>query len=109
MATLDEIQALPAKSFPRLGQASDDLNWYLVAAGELGSTAEKLRIDLGVNKLDATEEPDNNDDSDSGYAVGSLWIDVTADEAYRCLDAAVGAAEWVNTTMDAADTIGWVA
>tara|TARA_R100001244_G_scaffold110473_1_gene81660 strand:+ start:830 stop:1093 length:264 start_codon:yes stop_codon:yes gene_type:complete len=68
-----------------------------------------IGLQSGVNKLDATTEPLDTDDSASGYSVGSLWIDVTADEAYRCLDAAVGAAEWVNTTMDAADTIGWVA
>ncbi|MCH7701227.1 MAG: hypothetical protein IID37_06035, partial [Planctomycetes bacterium] len=46
------------------------------------------------SKLDATAAPGVTDDSDSGYAVGSIWIDVTNDRAYVCVDASVGAAEW---------------
>lgn len=50
------------------------------------------------SKLDATVAPGVTDDSAAGYAVGSIWIDVTADKAYFCLDASVGAAVWAGVT-----------
>lgn len=48
----------------------------------------------GINKIDATGAPTVNEDSNDGYAVGSLWIDVTNDILYVCLDATIGAAIW---------------
>lgn len=56
-----------------------------------------------LNNLSATTAPTVNDDSDDGYSVGSLWIDTTADEAYRCADASAGAAVWLNTTLEISD------
>lgn len=55
------------------------------------------------NNLSATTAPTVNDDVDAGYAVGSLWIDVTGDEAYRCVDATADNAVWVKTTLDATE------
>lgn len=70
----------------------------------LGSTANphsvtKAQVGLGdvaniLDKLDATSAPTANDDSGDGYAVGSVWVDVTADKAYICVDAALTAAVW---------------
>lgn len=48
----------------------------------------------GIHKLNATTAPTINEDSNDNYAVGSLWIDTTADVAYVCVDASVGAAVW---------------
>lgn len=48
--------------------------------------------------LAATAAPAASDDSSAGYAVGSQWIDVSADAEYVCLDASVGAAVWIETT-----------
>jgi hypothetical protein len=48
----------------------------------------------GINKTNATTAPTVNDDSDDGYVVGSLWVDVTNDIFYICLDSTVGAAVW---------------
>jgi len=61
--------------------------------------------DAGVllNKLDATTAPTVNDDSGDGYAEGSYWIDVTGDQAYRCVDDTVGAAVWIKTTLQTTD------
>lgn len=42
----------------------------------------------------ATVAPGTGDDSGSGYIIGSTWIDVTADNAYICLDATAAAAVW---------------
>jgi len=53
---------------------------------------------LQHRERDATVAPAVTDDSGSGYAVGSKWLDVTADEAYECLDATSGAAVWKGTT-----------
>ncbi len=47
-----------------------------------------------LNKVDATTAPTVNDDSGDGYEVGSIWIDVTNDKAYTCVDASTGAAVW---------------
>jgi len=47
-----------------------------------------------LNKVDATAAPSVNDDSGDGYEVGSVWIDVTNDRAYTCVDATATAAVW---------------
>ncbi len=46
------------------------------------------------NKFDATVAPTVNDDSGDGYAVGSFWHNITADDSYVCQDATVAAAVW---------------
>lgn len=68
--------------------------------------ALKTKLDSligGTNKLDATVAPDADNDTTEGYEVGSIWIDVTADEAYRCLDNTDGAAVWINTTLETSE------
>jgi len=62
----------------------------------------------GANKLDATTAPTANSDSantdgNGTFSVGSVWIDTTADEAYRCADATATAAVWVNTSLESGD------
>ena len=46
------------------------------------------------DKLNATTGPTATDDSAQGYAVGSIWVDVTADAAYTCVDATASNAVW---------------
>lgn len=48
--------------------------------------------------MDAAVPPGVGDDTNDGYAVGSIWIDIVADEAYICVDATVGAAVWKQIT-----------
>ena len=48
----------------------------------------------------ATSAPTVNDDSGDGYSVGSVWVDLTDDEAWVCTDATVGAAVWALMTLD---------
>jgi hypothetical protein len=55
------------------------------------------------NNTSATTAPTATDDEDDGYAVGSFWVDTLADKAYRCVDASVNIAVWVDTTVSASD------
>ncbi len=50
--------------------------------------------DVPKNNFAATANATVNDDSSSGYGVGSTWINTTDDNAYVCLDATAGAAVW---------------
>lgn len=54
---------------------------------------EGIKTNIG-----ASVAPGGTDDSASGYAVGSRWIDTTANKEYVCVDASVGAALWTETT-----------
>lgn len=55
--------------------------------------------------LTATTNPTATDDSTAAspgpYAVGSLWLNVTTDEAFICLDASAGAAIWKQISNSA--------
>ena len=50
------------------------------------------------HNLTATTDPGQNDDNTAGYEVGSLWVNVTSDEAFLNVDAATGAAIWPSIT-----------
>ncbi len=50
------------------------------------------------SNFSATTNPTSTDDSGSGYAIGSYWINTSGDMAYICADASVGAAVWKETT-----------
>jgi len=63
--------------------------------------AEFDRIGAAKANLAATTAPGVTDDSAAGYGVGSVWIDTTADIAYKCLDATEGAAVWQRTSLAA--------
>jgi len=54
---------------------------------------------VGINELAATVAPVVTNDSSQGYSVGSLWIDITSGEVYRCVDNTVGAAVWAETSL----------
>lgn len=60
--------------------------------------------DLKTNKLDATTAPDADNDVDEGYEPGSVWVDLTNDATYICVDNTDGAAVW-NSLDDSGSTI----
>jgi len=51
--------------------------------------------------LNASVAPTATDDSGDGYAVGSQWIDTTADKMYICVDATATAAVWQDLSAGA--------
>lgn len=46
------------------------------------------------SNLGATVDPTGNEDSGDGYAVGSVWINVTLDKVFQASDVTVAAAVW---------------
>jgi hypothetical protein len=70
-------------------------NPHSVTASDLGlDEVQNLKVNLS-----ATTTPNADDDTSEGYAVGSRWIDVTADKEYVCVDDTNGAAVWKETTL----------
>lgn len=80
------------------GSAGD----YTVKQTNSGIVAWQAGLSVNpLNKFDATTAPTANEDSGDGYSVGSVWIDVTNDRSYTCLDATVAAAVWGLTAQGA--------
>jgi hypothetical protein len=46
------------------------------------------------SNLLATSDPTVNDDSSSGYRIGSFWINIILNKAYICVDNTEGSAVW---------------
>ena len=59
----------------------------------------------GLNNLTATANPTITNDTGSGYAVGSVWINISTDECFVCTDATAGAAIWQKTVFEYANSI----
>lgn len=69
-------------------------NPHTVTKTQVGLTnVEDLKVNLA-----ASVAPTANDDSGSGYAVGSRWINTSTDQEYVCSDATPTAAVWTETT-----------
>lgn len=62
----------------------DNSNWKYL--GDLGS--------IPKSKYDATADPATSDDSTQGYTVGSIWVNVTKDTIFTCVDATASSAIW---------------
>jgi hypothetical protein len=75
-----------------------------VVESMLSATVQTKLNNTAPSKFDATAAPTANSDSantdtNGTFAVGSVWIDVTGNEAYRCVDDTPTAAIWINTTL----------
>ncbi len=87
------------------------LDVFLHEAGGLEADVSSydgfVLIDGGASanwKMSFTEvdAPDANDDTTDGWKVGSIWVDVTNDKAYICLDITDTAAVWTEITVTTA-------
>ena len=60
------------------------------------------------DNLVATSAPNGSNDNTEGYAVGSIWVDVTNDDSYTCVDASTGTAVWEHQGQGAQGDPGLV-
>lgn len=84
----------PEKAQP-LGLATLDVSGQCLLTQLPGSAGR-------LDNLVAAVNPTVDDDIDLGYAIGSVWINVSTDECFVCLDATDGAAVWKSTTSTGA-------
>lgn len=78
-------------------QINDNVTNIATNAADIATNAADivtLQASVVTNNLSATANPTIDDDSDDGYSVGSLWVNVTDDKAFIALDITVGAAIW---------------
>ena len=75
------------------------------ATGQIFEVVGLTTFSLVDGKINyaGTSAPGAGDDNADGYRDGSMWIDVTKDEAYRCVDDSTGAAVWIGTTLETSD------
>ena len=65
----------------------------------LGSVALISKVTTEpTSNLESVVPPSVNDDSSTGYMVGSVWVNTSTNTAYMCVDATVGAAVWEIVT-----------
>ncbi len=55
--------------------------------------------------LNAITDPTGSDDSNSGYSVGSVWVNVSSDKAFICVDATISSAIWQDITVGSGGTV----
>jgi hypothetical protein len=75
------------------------------SAGQILEAVGLTTFSLVNGKINyaGTAAPTAGDDNADGYRVGSMWIDITNDESYRCVDDTTGAAVWIGTTLETSD------
>jgi hypothetical protein len=104
------------------GTHGTTLNASTIAAGTLVHERGGLEADVSAgdgfvevkggstsvkkSNLTATAAPTVNEDSGDGYAVGSIWIDVSGDKSYILVDATGGAAVWIEMGGGGGGAIG---
>lgn len=83
----------------------DNTDGVTSVAGKTGAVT-LVSVDVGLGNVlnikvndSATTNPVVTDDSASGYAVLSRWANITTNKEFVCLDATVGAAIWIETTI----------
>lgn len=91
-ATYFRYDAVGTLDVDRGGTGASNLDGIVIGNGTSALTAVK-------SEFNQTTPPTVNDDADDDYAVGSRWVDTTGGAEYICVDASVGAAVWINTTI----------
>lgn len=90
-----------------------DVPISLANGGTAAATAPAARTSLGVPGVyTAATGPTTAEDTGTGYVVGDVWIDTTADKAYVAVDVSAEAAVWpelqeVANAITAASSPNW--
>ncbi len=87
------VGVLPVRAGTR-NMRIDNVTGEVTMTVDFTGSTEYQGVSLTKDKWDATTAPTINEDSGDGYAVGSLWVDVTGNVSYILVDASVGAADW---------------
>lgn len=56
------------------------------------------------SNLSASTTPGVTDDSAAGYSISSIWVDLTGDQAFICVDATASAAVWIDMGLGGGET-----
>jgi len=97
----DMVVATASKVMKRLAAFTGDLLLHEIGGLESDVSAGDGFVEIKggsttviKSKLDATTAPGVSNDNTEGYAIGSVWIDVTGDNVYQAVDVSTGAAVW---------------
>lgn len=74
-------------------------------------TKEQLGLGNLTNiksNLNAIIAPTVDDDTNSGYSIGSRWVDTVEKKEYSCVDASSGTAVWIETTNVGLTSVDYV-
>ena len=66
---------------------------------ELINIIVESQTDDVKHNISAIVDPTVNDDSSQGYEPRSTWFNTATGEIFKCIDATVGAAKWVLTSL----------
>ena len=99
----EDCIAVWAKSMWEFGAPAQGITAFVVDEALTVSfdTTDEWTALSAKRKINATAAPASTDDGTEGYSVGSLWVDVTADKSYICVDSTTSAAVWKETTGSA--------
>jgi hypothetical protein len=78
----------------RNSATSDNGDTVIAPTVGVGRWFRMARATVVKQNIDATTNPSVNDDSSSGYSIGSTWTNKTAKKRYYCTDSTIGAAVW---------------
>jgi hypothetical protein len=59
----------------------------------------------GLNNMDATDDPDANDDTGSGYEIGSMWYNQTSNALFVAESVGAAAAVWTNVSATVTEKV----
>lgn len=70
-----------------------------IADSDFSANGRMVRTGAGsyatvLDNLSATTDPGVGDDTNDGYAPGSIWVNTTTPAAFICISASAGAADW---------------